>query len=329
MIKDNAVLYCLEDSASYLGISILDFKRLLQQGKIRYCKNLSTPVSDAFVSRSSVENRMHDHYFKVMTDNSVQDGNSLPDVPRMTISSSDVIQTDYLGYLSYQTVHDWEHQIENSCSNKDAYEARVFESFSGITFSVYEIDRDGENEWSIQPDEPLPFPLSLGKDGLLSEAQFSVEELERVKAHISVPKDPKSASSESSAKDQSSTAKKRWKTPAEFFTDEDNFTWRPEEGRKAWWQVKIQKPETKDKQVFFRALLLYFLFRPDGDDPSFAALIEFMQAYEPDTNDKSPLWSVIVSKDGGISLDGTDNYRPKGNLERTMKGILKTRKAKN
>lgn len=328
MIKDSVVLFCLEDAANYLGVSALDFKRLLQQGKIRYCQNLSTPLSDVFVLRGSVESRLHDHYLKVATDDSVQDGHSSPDVPSMSVSSADVIQTDNLGYLSYQAVHDWGYEIDNSWLDRDRYDARVFESFDGSKFSVYELERDGENEWSIQPDKPLEFHFSLGEDGLLSETRFSVEELDRVKVHSSSPEEANGVVSEALSKERSFIEHKRWKSPADFFADEDNFYWRPEEGRKSWWQVELQGPKTKAKQVFFRALLLYFRFRPEGVNPSLATLIEFMQAYEPDTDDKSPLWSVIVSKEG-VSLDGTVNYQSKGNLERTMKSVLQSRKTNN
>lgn len=327
MIKDSAVLFCLDDAANYLGVSVLDFKRLLQQGKIRYCQNLSTPLSDVFVLRGSVDSRLHDHYLKVATDDSVQDGHSSPDVPRMYISSADAIQTDNLGYLSYQAVHDWGYEIDNAWSDRVRYDARVFESFDGIKFSVYELERDGENEWSIQPDEPLEFHFSLREDGLLSETLFSIEELDRVKTHCAAPVEANGVVSEALCKERSTIAHKRWKSPVDFFADEDNFYWRPEEGRKSWWQVELQGAQTSNKKFFFRALLLYFLYLPEAPNPSIDTLLAFMRAYQPHPSDEDPLWILRELRGKReFCLDGSENYQPYGNMERPMLSILETRK---
>lgn len=324
MTKGSAVLYCLEDAAMYLGVSVLEIKRFWQKGEIRCCRKLSvSPEIGAFVLCDSIESYISELYF-----DSVKNGDSLPNNPRMPISSSDAIQTDDLGYLNYQTVNEWGYETGNTLL-VDTYEARVFESFDGTRFSVYEIEQDGENEWSIQPQEPVAFSFSLSNDGLLKEALFSVEELDRVKLHLSAPKESTAATPAPLVKERTSAAKKQWKTPAEFFDNEDNFAWRPEEGREVWWQVALEGPKTELKECLYRALLLYFRYRPEAPDPAIHTLIEFMRAYVPHKNEKSPLWEVKTGRKGLVSFDGSDPKQRITNVERTMEGILKTRIVKN
>ena len=309
----------LEEAAEFVGVSDREFKRLVRQGLIRYCCNLSTPISEVFVLRRSIEVQL---YAQPPSD-SVQQVAGFDDQSTssncMYITASDVIKDHaYLGYLSYPDVHEPGAEINNYWS-ESTYHACVFENFNGEKFSVYELDQVDEKDWTIQANKPISFPFTLGNDLLLEAPTFSYEELYKVK--------PRVLSEVASA---SWRPPKIWATKEDFWKDEDIDAsgWVYQDRMESWMQVSLPERFRSSNEVLFKALNLYFRFRPDAPDPNIDELLSFMDGYDPASHKGNPAdyWQMKKVQ-GGYEFKGEDSdvIKSRSNLKTSLKTLLNRR----